>query len=81
VRDNVYNIADLYTQETEMRTNVVIDDQLMKDALELSGFRTKKAAIEAALRLLVRFSRQAKVKTFRGKLKWSGDLDKMRTDK
>jgi len=64
-----------------MRTNVVIDDQLMKDALELSGFRTKKAAIEAGLRLLVQFSRQAKVKNFRGKLIWFGDLDKMRTDK
>ncbi len=77
----MYNIVDLYTQEAEMRTNVVIDDQLMKDALELSGFRTKKAAIEAGLRLLVKFSRQAKVKNFRGKLKWTGDLEKMRTDK
>lgn len=63
-----------------MRTNVVIDDQLMKDALELSGCRTKKAAIEAGLRLLVKFSLQEKVKKFRGKLKWIGDLDEMRTD-
>ena len=64
-----------------MRTNVVIDDQLMEEALLLSGFRTKKAAIEAGLRLLVKFSRQAQVKNFRGKLKWSGDLDEMRMDK
>ena len=64
-----------------MRTNVVIDDQLMKDALELSGFRTKKAAIEAGLRLLVRFGHQAKVKNYRGKLEWTGDLNEMRTDK
>jgi len=64
-----------------MRTNVVIDDQLMKDALKLSGFRTKKDTIEAGLRLLVKFSSQAKVKSFRGKLRWSGDLYKMRTDK
>lgn len=64
-----------------MRTNIVIDDKLMKDALELSGFRTKKAAVEAGLRLLVRFNRQARVKDFRGKLEWSGDLDRMRTDK
>jgi Arc/MetJ family transcription regulator len=63
-----------------MRTNVVIDDQLMEEALLLSGFRTKKAAIEAGLRLLIRFSRQDKVRNFRGKLKWSGDLDKMRAD-
>ena len=64
-----------------MRTNVVIDDQLMKEALELSGLRTKKAAVEAGLRLLVKFSRQAEAKKFRGKLKWSGDLDKVRSDK
>jgi Arc/MetJ family transcription regulator len=64
-----------------MRTNVVIDDQLMKEALELSGLRTKKAAIEAGLRLLVKFSQQTKVKDFRGKLRWRGNLDKMRTDK
>ena len=64
-----------------MRTNVVIDDQLMKDALECSGHLTKKAAIEAGLSLLVDLSRQLKVRNFRGKLKWSGDLDNMRTDK
>jgi len=64
-----------------MRTNVVIDDQLMKDALELSGFRTKKAAIEAGLKLLVEFNRQAEVRKYRGKLKWSGNLKRMRIDK
>jgi len=64
-----------------MRTNIVIDDELMQEALKLSGFRTKKDAVEAGLRLLIEFSRQAKVKNFRGKLKWSGDLDKMRKDK
>jgi Arc/MetJ family transcription regulator len=64
-----------------MRTNVVIDDQLIKTALKLSGLRTKKDAIEAGLRLLVQFKRQAKIKDFRGKLKWTGDLDKMRIDK
>ncbi len=63
-----------------MRTNVVIDDQLMQDALQLSGLRTKKAVVEAGLRLLVQLSRQERVKDFRGSLKWSGDLDKMRTD-
>ena len=64
-----------------MRTNVVIDDQLMKSALKLSGLRTKKDAIEAGLRLLVKFKRQAQIKDYRGKLKWTGNLDKMRTDK
>lgn len=64
-----------------MRTNVVIDDQLMEKALKLSGFNTKKDAIEAGLKLLVKFSSQEKIKNFRGKLKWYGDLNKMRTDK
>ncbi|HDZ61785.1 MAG TPA: type II toxin-antitoxin system VapB family antitoxin [Nitrospirae bacterium] len=64
-----------------MRTNVVIDDDLMKSALKLSGLRTKKDAIEIGLKLLVKFNRQAKIRDFRGRLKWVGDLDKMRTDK
>ncbi len=64
-----------------MRTNVVIDDDLMKSALKLSGLRTKKDAIEIGLKLLVEFKRQAKIRDFRGRLKWVGDLDKMRTDK
>jgi len=64
-----------------MRTNVVIDDKLMEAALKLSGLRTKKDAIEAGLKLLVKFNNQKKTKDFRGKLKWVGNLDKMRTDK
>jgi Arc/MetJ family transcription regulator len=64
-----------------MRTNVVIDDQLMKEALEVSGFRTKRAAIEAGLKLLIEFGGQLRVRKFRGKLKWNGDLKKMRIDK
>lgn len=64
-----------------MRTNVIIDDDLMKSALKAAGLRTKKDTIEEGLKLLVQFSRQAKVKSFRGKLKWSGNLNEMRTDK
>jgi Arc/MetJ family transcription regulator len=63
-----------------MRTNVVIDDNLMKAALDSSGLKTKKDAIEAGLKLLVRFNRQAKIKNFRGKLKWIGNLNEMRMD-
>ncbi len=53
----------------------------MESALKSSGFKTKKDAIEAGLKLLVKFKRQAKVKNYRGKLKWIGNLDEMRTDK
>lgn len=64
-----------------MRTNVVIDNDLMKSAIKLSGLKTKKDAIEEGLKLLVQRSRQAKVRDFRGKLKWHGSLNEMRTDK
>jgi len=64
-----------------MRTNVVLDDDLVTSALKLSGFKTKKRAIEEGLKLLIRVNRQKRIKGFRGKLKWAGDLNKMRTDK
>ena len=64
-----------------MRTNVVIDESLMDAALKSSGLKTKKDAIEEGLRLLVRLNRQKKVRKYRGKLKWVGDLDRMRTDR
>ncbi|KHE91286.1 MAG: type II toxin-antitoxin system VapB family antitoxin [Candidatus Scalindua rubra] len=63
-----------------MRTNVVIDDQLMNTAQKLSGLKTKKDTIEAGLKLLVEFKQQEKIKNFRGKLKWTGNLDEMRRD-
>ncbi len=64
-----------------MRTNVVINDSLMEEALKSSGLKTKKDVIEAGLKLVVQFKRQAKVKNYRGKLKWLGNLNEMRTDK
>jgi Arc/MetJ family transcription regulator len=64
-----------------MRTNVVIDDELMESALRVSGLKTKKDAIEEGLKLLVRLKSQESILRFRGKLKWSGSLDEMRLDK
>ncbi|HEX4736931.1 MAG TPA: type II toxin-antitoxin system VapB family antitoxin [Allosphingosinicella sp.] len=64
-----------------MRTNIVIDDGLMRQALEASGARTKREAVELGLRTLVRLKRQEKVRAYRGKLSWCGDLDAMRTDR
>jgi len=63
-----------------MRTNIVIDDKLMKDALQATGLKTKREVVEEALRTLVRLSKQAEIRQFRGKLHWHGDLDAMRTD-
>jgi Arc/MetJ family transcription regulator len=64
-----------------MRTNVVINDDLMESALKVSGLRTKKDAIEEGLKLLVQLKSQKEIKRFRGKLKWSGNLNQMRLDK
>jgi len=63
-----------------MRTNVVIDDELMQSALEVAATKTKKGAIEEGLRLLVQIKNQQAIKTFRGKLEWTGSLDEMRLD-
>ena len=63
-----------------MRTNVVLDDNLMNAALKLTGFRTKKKAIEEGLKLLIQVNKQSKIKQYRGKLSWIGDLDDMRAD-
>jgi Arc/MetJ family transcription regulator len=63
-----------------MRTNVVIDNDLMKSALEVSGLRTKKDAIEEGLKLLVRVKGQEEIRGVRGKLRWIGSLDEMRSD-
>lgn len=61
-----------------MRTNIVIDDQLMAEALKATGLATKKEAVEAGLKLLVRQNQQQAIRKLRGKLKWEGDLDEMR---
>ena len=62
-----------------MRTNIVIDDNLMNEALKLTGAKTKKEAVELGLRTLVQFRHQEQIKRYKGKLKWEGDLDQMRT--
>ncbi|MCK5535298.1 MAG: type II toxin-antitoxin system VapB family antitoxin [Bacteroidales bacterium] len=63
-----------------MRTNIVIDDNLMRDALQVTGLKTKKEAVELGLKALIRLKKQEEIKKFKGKLKWEGDLDSMRTD-
>ena len=64
-----------------MRTNIVINDQLMNEALRLTDLHTKKAVVEEGLKLLVRMKKQQKIKSLRGKLRWEGDLDEMRRDR
>jgi len=62
-----------------MRTNIVIDDQLMAKALKASGYKTKKEAVDQGLRLLVQRHKQQEIRKLRGRIKWEGDLDAMRS--
>jgi Arc/MetJ family transcription regulator len=65
-----------------MRTNIVIDDQLMKRAMRACGAKTKREAVERSLELMVRLDEQEKlIRSARGKLHWEGDLDAMRRDR
>lgn len=64
-----------------MRTNIVIDDHLMNEALAISQLKTKKAVVESGLKLLIQVKKQERIKSYRGKLNWDGDLDAMRRDR
>jgi Arc/MetJ family transcription regulator len=65
-----------------MRTNIVIDDDLMEKAMRASGAATKREAVEKALRLMVQMETQAKlIRSARGKLHWEGDLKAMRRNR
>lgn len=64
-----------------MRTNIVIDDQLMADAMRVTGLKTKKETVEAGLRALLRLEQQAEIRKLRGKIRWEGNLQEMRRDR
>jgi Arc/MetJ family transcription regulator len=64
-----------------MRTNIVIDDDLMRDALKATGAKTKREAVELGLRTLLKLRKQQQIKTLRGRINWQGDLERMRLDK
>lgn len=64
-----------------MRTNIVIDDDLIERALKATGLPTKKAVVEAGLQLLIQVQAQSGVRRLRGKVKWQGDLDESRSSR
>ncbi|MEA3334892.1 MAG: type II toxin-antitoxin system VapB family antitoxin [Chloroflexota bacterium] len=64
-----------------MRTNVVLDDELVAEAMRLTGIKTKRQVIDEALRTLVRIKRQRELLTLEGAVHWEGDLDEMRTSR
>ncbi len=61
-----------------MRTNIVIDDDLMAEAINASGLKTKKEVVEQGLKLIIKHNQQQAIRQLRGKLQWEGDLDAMR---
>lgn len=64
-----------------MRTNIDIDDKLLSDAMKATGASTKREVVELGLASLVTLKKQERVKKYRGRLKWEGDLNQMRSDK
>ena len=63
-----------------MKTNIVVDDSLMAEALKLSNIKTKKGVVDKALKLLVQVKKQETIRELRGKLNWEGHLSEMRRD-
>jgi Arc/MetJ family transcription regulator len=61
-----------------MRTNIEIDEQLVRQAMRKSGATTKRAAVDAGLRLLVKTHSQVAIRRLRGKIHWEGDLNQSR---
>ena len=59
----------------------MIDDKLMRDTLRATGLKTKREAVDEALRTLLRLRRQEGIRRLRGKLDWQGDLNAMRSDR
>ncbi len=62
-----------------MRTNIVIDDELIRRAMKATGLKTKKAAVEAGLQMLIQVKAQSGIRRLRGKIRWEGNLDELRS--
>ncbi|MBD2294822.1 type II toxin-antitoxin system VapB family antitoxin [Anabaena sphaerica FACHB-251] len=63
-----------------MTTNIIIDEQLIDDAIKATGLKTKQEVIELGLKTLIKLKQQEKIKAYRGNLKWEGNLEDMRTN-
>jgi Arc/MetJ family transcription regulator len=61
-----------------MRTNIEIDDEVMREAQRLTGVRTKRETVDLALRELVARHRRLGILDLRGRVHWEGDLDSSR---
>ncbi|MDO9124688.1 MAG: type II toxin-antitoxin system VapB family antitoxin [Deltaproteobacteria bacterium] len=61
-----------------MRTNIVIDDKLIKKGMKYTGINKKKQLVDFALRELVNRKERKRILSLKGKLRWEGNLDEMR---
>ena len=64
-----------------MRTNIDLDDSLIETAMRLTGERTKRAVVTRALEELIRVEGLRELRTARGRLRWTGDLARMREER
>lgn len=64
-----------------MRTNIVIDDTLIHQAMRATGLATKRAVVEAGLRLLIQVRAQTGIRRLRGRVKWEGNLEDLRSSR
>jgi Arc/MetJ family transcription regulator len=65
-------------EEDVMRTNIVIDEKLIREAMKATGLKTKRAVVEAGLQALIQIKSQADIRRWRGQVQWEGDLDELR---
>ena len=63
-----------------MRTNIVIDEKLLEEALKATGAKTKREVVELGLAALVKLNKQKNLRSLRGKVDWKGDLEQMRNN-
>ena len=69
------------TAHRAKRTNILLDEGLVKRALKLTGLKTKRALVQEALRVLIQIHEQEQIRTLRGNLTWQGDLAELRSDR
>jgi Arc/MetJ family transcription regulator len=66
-------------KRTHVRTNIVVDDALIREGLKVTGLRTRRELVDFALRDLLRRDAQRGLLKLKGTIQWSGDLDTMRS--
>jgi Arc/MetJ family transcription regulator len=78
--DAYTTMCESHTQRCAVRTTIDIDDRLLRQAMRSSGARTKRAVVDAALRLLILTTGQNSIRRLRGKVGWQGDLNSSRLE-